>query len=141
VKCSRCKIGKTAGSFAWKNKAKGKRYSICKQCHNTYTKDHYKANKASYKKRARSNNEKYKDRNTKFIREYLSTHPCVDCGEDDLIVLEFDHTDHRFKSGNISRLKQNSVSLKALKAEISKCEVRCANCHRRRTSKQFGWCI
>lgn len=65
-------------------------------------------------------------------------HPCVDCGEGDPIVLEFDHiTDD--KTSGISDLVGTGVSLDILIAEIAKCVVRCANCHRRKTSRELGW--
>jgi hypothetical protein len=32
-----------------------------------------------------------------------------------------------------------SCDLAALQREIAQCDVRCANCHRRRTAEQFGW--
>lgn len=70
-------------------------------------------------------------RNLAFAYSYLELHPCVDCGCSDLCVLDFDHVG--WKTGNVLTLARNSVGLARLKREISQCEVRCANCHRRRT--------
>lgn len=65
---------------------------------------------------------------------YYKEHPCIDCGETDPVVLQFDHL--KEKSINVSKIK---MSLDSLKKEIEKCEVVCANCHARRTAKQAGW--
>lgn len=70
-----------------------------------------------------------------WLAEYLKSHPCVDCGETDILVLEFDHCDPDDKLNSIAKLRRN---LNKLKAEMAKCEVVCCNCHRRRTAKQFG---
>lgn len=72
------------------------------------------------------------------ILEFLSDHPCVDCGESDPIVLEFDHIDRKDKFKDISRLIAGHYSWLTVHREIIKCEVRCANCHRRKTYIQLG---
>lgn len=69
------------------------------------------------------------------MMDYLSEHPCVDCGESDPVVLEFDHLYD--KSANVSDMQV--VSLSRLAAEIAKCEVRCANCHRRKTAHELNY--
>jgi hypothetical protein len=58
--------------------------------------------------------------------------PCADCGQRyPAVVMDFDHQrDKRYK---VSRLAQTNHSVKALRAEMDKCEVVCANCHRIRT--------
>ena len=76
-------------------------------------------------------------RNQKFVWDYLEAHPCVDCGESDPVVLQFDHKDPSKKSFGIGN--RESVSLSKLQEEIDKCDVRCANCHTRRTAVQFNW--
>ncbi len=73
-----------------------------------------------------------------FVWGYLQSHPCIDCGEADPMVLDFDHVTGT-KVANVSSLVANGYSLSAVKREIAKCVVRCANCHRRRTAQQFGW--
>ena len=69
---------------------------------------------------------------------YLADHPCVDCGESDPRCLEFDHRDPGTKTANVATLVQRAGAWKVILAEIEKCDVRCANCHRRRTSGQFS---
>ncbi len=76
---------------------------------------------------------KKKDAMKVKILEYLKSHPCVDCGESDPIVLEFDH--ERDKVANIAIMLRDILPWKVIKNEINKCSVRCANCHRRKTIK------
>lgn len=66
-----------------------------------------------------------------YLIDFFKTHPCSDCGETDPMVLEFDHL--RDKSFNVAKGVRDR-SWQALKAEIAKCDVVCANCHRRRTA-------
>ena len=70
---------------------------------------------------------------------YLHEHPCVDCGETDIAVLEFDHRSQATKELRVSALVCQGYKWETIKTEIDKCDVRCANCHRRRTAIQLGW--
>ena len=69
--------------------------------------------------------------------DHVRDHPCVDCGETDPVVLEFDHLDEKLAS--ICLLLSQAATSKAIKAEIARCEVVCTNCHRRRTATRAGW--
>lgn len=98
----------------------------CKKCH--------------HKQKAQSQKlfvERTTARNRGLILEYLKTHPCVDCGETDIIVLQFDHIrgEKRFQISSAVYTKKWHL----IEDEIKKCEVRCANCHKRRTTKQLNW--
>jgi len=77
-------------------------------------------------------------RNRRAIWEYLDTHPCVDCNEDEKILLEFDHINPQDKVDVISRMARKVGMVKLFK-EIAKCAVRCANCHRRKTAQDYAW--
>ena len=68
---------------------------------------------------------------------YLVKHPCVDCGEIDIVVLEFDHVRGK-KSHDVNRMLSKDYSWTKIEEEIVKCDVRCANCHRRRTAHKYG---
>lgn len=110
---------------------------MCKKCHNEYTQQHYQDNKQAYKDKAAKNNKVYKKRNREYILNYLREHPCVDCGNTDLEVLQFDHDDPSEKICEVSIMV--TWSLKTLQAEIDKCTIRCANDHVKRTRRQFGF--
>jgi hypothetical protein len=55
--------------------------------------------------------------------DYLLTHPCVDCGEADPVVLDFDHIDPATKSREVAWFIRRR-DLVGLAEEIEKCEVR-----------------
>ena len=73
-----------------------------------------------------------------YIKTHLEANPCVDCGETDIIVLEFDHIGDD-KHFSISDASRNGYGITRIRAEIAKCEVRCANCHRKKTYERGGW--
>lgn len=73
-----------------------------------------------------------------WVRDYLQGMSCIDCGESDPVVLQFDHV-RGTKLGNVSRMVSKGSPLSVIQAEVEKCDVVCANCHHRRTAKQQGW--
>ncbi len=97
---------------------------------------HYQKNKAPYKARARAHDRRESERVRNYIAAFLAENPCADCGESDLIVLEFDHRDSSAKDFAIGNANSLNMSLNRVKIEIEKCDVRCANCHRRKTHQQ-----
>lgn len=76
--------------------------------------------------------------NLQYCQEHLDSHSCVDCGEKDIVVLQFDHVRGK-KRGNVSSLARAGHPLSVIQKEIAKCEIRCANCHVRKTAKEQGW--
>jgi hypothetical protein len=103
-----------------------------------YARAHYLANQRRYFEQGQEARKAFRRTNQQYIRDYLGEHPCVDCGEADPVVLHFDHRDGADKVMHVSRMATRA-SLTRIIAEIEKCDVRCANCHMRRTAKQFGW--
>ncbi len=75
----------------------------------------------------------------KRVFEFLSLKSCVDCGENDPIVLDFDHKKFNNKFKTVSNMLSGHYSWESVKKEINKCDVRCANCHRRKTYNQFEY--
>ena len=72
------------------------------------------------------------------IGDYLLEHPCVDCGEADIRVLDFDHRDGEDKTGEVMKLAKAAYSWRRGSAEIAKCDVRCRNCHAKVTYERLG---
>lgn len=117
-------------------KARGTWGSHCRECRAEYGKKHYRENRQAYIARARKRNREIRDERTAFLLEYFHEHPCVDCGESDPVVLEFDHLED--KEFTISEGIRDR-SWQSVLDEIAKCEVVCANCHRRRTARRGGF--
>lgn len=71
-----------------------------------------------------------------YIRTFKDGKPCADCRESfPSYVLDFDHRDQTTKTIIVSRIARTQ-SWRRLHAELAKCDVVCANCHRVRTHAQ-----
>lgn len=137
-RCSRCGELRSLPDFSYRNMRAGERAYYCRPCRVAYRRAHYETNRSDYIRRAMTEVQLKKEDVLLKMFEYLGRHPCVDCGETDLGVLEFDHVDRSTKSMNIASMI-GSRNWRSIMSEVQKCEVRCANCHRRRTARQQGW--
>jgi hypothetical protein len=122
---------------AFNRKGKGLQ-SRCRDCSRAYAKRHYEANLDYYAAKARRHKRKVQRENQRHLLAYFDGHPCVDCGETDPVVLQFDHV-RGTKTACVGVLLRNGARWEAVAEEIAKCEVRCSNCHWRRTARQFNW--
>lgn len=97
------------------------------------SKRHYYSNKANYIER----NKKYRKHITDLVRGIKEKTACADCGHNyPYFVMDFDHLESSKKTNIISFLASTG-RIGALKKELEKCEVVCANCHRLRTHNRL----
>lgn len=127
-RCGQCKITKPIQEFVKNRTHKGGYGYECKDCR----RDRYLANIDYYRKKSSESSKRRKAIAQSWIADYLADHHCVDCGESDPIVLEFDHVRGE-KLSHIARMIGTGRQLSLIQEEVAKCDVRCANCHRRVT--------
>lgn len=138
-KCSKCKESKNTSEF-WANKRSSDGLQgYCKSCGHKHTIEYHNNNKDRLLSIARDNKKKRVHLKRDFVISLLKKSSCVECSEKDIRVLDFDHKDPLLKIKGISQMIWDNTPLYKLKKEIEKCDIRCANCHRKRTFKQFNW--
>ncbi len=137
--CSKCQKEKDIEEFLLVHPARNKflRRPDCRDCVRKRSRERYLKNPGYFKERMKIVNALASARAREIVTNYLSSHPCVDCGEKDIIVLDFDHV--KEKSANVSTLVARNAREWRLIEEIEKCVVRCANCHRRKTARERRW--
>jgi hypothetical protein len=124
-RCGRCKRSRPLSAF---NRHSTGYQWWCRDCYRAYFRDRGQL----HRDQTHAARQQRRKRARQFVNDCLATHPCCDCGASDPMVLEFDHL--RAKRGHIALLVSEGASLKQLRAETSKCEVVCVNCHRIRTA-------
>lgn len=78
-------------------------------------------------------------RERRLFFEGLKDRSCADCGgRFPHFVMDWDHRPGEVKLFNISYAK-SSFARERVVAEIAKCDLVCANCHRIRTAREGGW--
>lgn len=132
-RCSGCRQWKPLTDFNRRSTAKDGRQWVCRECSRKYHRDNWDRHMAQIRARRK----RLRRDNRKKLWDYFATHSCADCGTSDPRVLEFDHL--RDKRGAISKMALD-FAWNVIEAEIAKCDVVCANCHRIRTySRQATW--
>ncbi len=133
--CKHCEVNLTEDNIS-----KGYR-ALCKKCYSAYMKKYYCDNPNKYKRHkeelVKNNDMAWMEKTNAILLSKMSS-GCLDCGEMDIIVLELDHRDPSEKKYKISDVRRTKIKIDDFISEIDKCDVVCANCHRRRTAKQFG---
>jgi hypothetical protein len=94
----------------------------CKPCHSA---------------RTRRGERKVRDKNLMRIWRYLETRPCVDCGEDNPLVLSFDHRDRSQKTASLADMMK--LPWPVIEKELTNCDVRCMNHHTIKTAAELNW--
>lgn len=129
-KCKKCGEIKLLEEFP--TRSYGYYRHSCKICWRKYENSRYHAGYSSHYR------DKYRNKTRKYVFEYLKNNPCIDCGEKEPCCLDFDHVKGT-KYKTICKMVQGCYSIEKVHKEISKCEVRCANCHRKKTARDFKW--
>lgn len=128
--CTKCRKRKDELDFVFRNKAKNQRVRYCRSCSRNAIRRHYKQ---YYVDKSRKYRQILIAASRDLIWEHLKSHPCVDCAETDPLVLEFDHVRGQ-KEFNISTMMRGKMSVSQIQNEMAKCDVRCSNCHKRKTA-------
>lgn len=137
-RCAMCKRAQQLVEFNRRCRSGDGLQAHCRECNREASRAYYRRSRAKHLRDVARHKRAYVARNRSILLAHLLEHPCVDCGESDPRVLEFDHV-RGVKRGDVGSMAANAVSVAGLLGEIAKCEVRCVNCHLRRSGEAQRW--
>lgn len=141
--CTFCNETKKMQDFYLKDSLNNRYHSHCKQCYKikrlSYQQIHYEKYGQQYRERAKIRKNIIQKQRYIQLLDYLDGKSCEYCGFNDIRALEFDHIDQNTKSFGIARALSDCLKWETILAEINKCRLLCANCHRIRTAEQQNW--
>lgn len=114
----------------------------CRSCRAAYMKEYlrkyspkyYRKNRAEVNSKTAAINKRRRHERYAKIRALQEATPCMDCGQRfPYVVMDFDHRDPSTKTDLVSTLVKRMVEWPKVEAEITKCDIVCACCHRLRT--------
>lgn len=121
--CTKCGKVKSVSEFSKNSSKKDGLQSMCKECVRKYKQKHYAENKQYYLEKAKA----YREAGRERLNRYKSRLVCSNCGESRWWLLDFHHVDPSEKDREVCKLID---APNKLEAELEKCIVLCANCHR-----------
>lgn len=127
-KCTRCGEMRALGDYFKSPKAPDKLLAICKHCKRARDSAKYRECPERHAAVSARRNA-LKGWNRRLMQRYKSWCGCRLCGEKAYVALDLHHVDMTTKEENPSKLVAHTT--KRLKAEIRKCVVLCATCHRK----------
>lgn len=98
----------------------------CKRCMGIRNKEYESKNKL----KIRNNKKEYMIKNRLKLQRYKADHGCERCGENDYFALDFHHRNKKTKKDSINNLVSSRL-FQQVWEEIKKCNLLCANCHKR----------
>ncbi len=129
-----CKELKLENEFNKNSHKKDGLQDICRLCNKTRAKRYYKENQSYHRNQVNLRKRKLIKQNQEKMWGFLLKSSCVDCGNNNPLVLEFDH--FRDKENGVCQLLCGGSSWERVLKEIEKCEIRCANCHNIKTHRE-----
>ena len=136
--CNHCGTEKSEEEFNWRWKNLGIRQPACRECQQVQRRNWYEGDaNERHKRNVRERKEAARAISREFAWKYLCEHSCVDYGQSDPRVLQFDHV--RGKNRDLARLIADGAPVEKIKRELELCEIRCANCHQKKTMEERGW--
>jgi hypothetical protein len=127
--CGTCRKSKPLTEFNRKSAKPDGLQEVCRDCNRESSRRYYRENREKHVRMIVERTAVRRAESKSFLAEHLLGHPCVDCGNADLRVLDFDHRPGTQKRGDVMRLVADGFSIARIDEEVRKCDVRCRNCH------------
>lgn len=128
-RCGSCGATKPLAEFNRKRSSSDGRQQTCRECHRDASRRYYAMNRDAHVRAIVERTARRRVESKVFLATYLESHACVDCGQDDIRVLDFDHRPGERKRKDVMQMVKEGFSLFAIEAELLICDVRCRNCH------------
>jgi hypothetical protein len=132
-RCRRCRVTKPLSDFALNKLSADGHNDRCRACF----RDIYQLDREARLEQMARRRLPAREAARQWVADYLREHPCTDCGTTDVRVLEFDHRPDEVKRWAISRMIGGAYNVETIADEVARCDVRCANCHRKMTEARM----